>query len=150
MKWTPHITVAAVIEKHNRFLLVEEMIAGQAVFNQPAGHLEAGEDLIQAVSREVQEETAYRFQPKELVGIYLFEIPQKNRSYLRFCFCGDCSDQSEAGELDEDIITTHWLSREAIAARQERLRSPMVLNCIDDYLHQPRYPLSCLHYLKLP
>ena len=148
MNWTPHITVAAVIEKQNRFLLVEERIGGRAVFNQPAGHLEAGEDLLQAVAREVLEETAHVFEPQTLVGVYLYEIPQKQRSYLRFCFSGIVQDQPLNRPLDKEIIAVHWLSRDEMQNRQQRLRSPMVLRCVEDYLGGVSLPLSCLHYLQ--
>ncbi len=147
MTWKPHVTVAAVVEKDQRFLLVEEDIHGRRVFNQPAGHLEAGEDLIQAVQREMLEETARIFTPEALVGIYLYEVPGRERSYLRFCFCGAAGEILAGHSLDREIIATHWLTPDQIRERSARLRSPMVLDCIRDYRQGRRIPLDQLHYL---
>ncbi len=148
MTWKPHVTVAAVVEKHQRFLLVEENIHGEVVFNQPAGHLEPGEDLLQAIQREMLEETARVFTPEALVGVYLYELPHKQRSYLRFCFCGQVGEILPDHELDQEIIATHWLSLEEIHQRQNQLRSPMVLNCIRDYQDGRRMLLDCLHHIQ--
>ena len=148
MIWKPHVTVAAVIEKDNRFLLVEEHIEGNAVFNQPAGHLEQGESLLDAVNREVLEETACHFHPGALLGAYLYRLKEKRRSYLRFCFSGDVEAPAPGRTLDKEIITTHWLTLDEIQARKDHLRSPMVLQCIRDYLGGTRLPLTCLHDLE--
>ncbi len=148
MTWKPHVTVAAVVEKHQRFLLVEENIHGQLVFNQPAGHLEQGEDLLQAIRREMLEETTRVFTPEALVGVYLYELPQKPRSYLRFCFCGQAGDILPDHELDQEIVATHWLSLEEIQQRRDRLRSPMVLRCIQDYRDGRRMPLEYLQHIQ--
>lgn len=148
MIWKPHVTVAAVIEESGRFLLVEERIDGKAVFNQPAGHLEQGESLLDAVKREVLEETACAFQPQALLGIYLYQLNNKSRSYLRFCFCGKVGASLPDRSLDREIIATHWLTGEEIQKRKPRLRSPMVLQCIQGYLKGMRLPLESLHFLE--
>lgn len=142
------MTVAAVIERENLFLLVEEQIAGRRVFNQPAGHLEADESLLDAVHREVMEETAHPFEAESLTGIYQYPVPDSQRCYLRFCFAGRVSGALPDRPLDEEIVATHWLSLEQIRKLEEQLRSPMVLRCIEDYLHGARLPLNTLHYLS--
>lgn len=143
MIWTPRVTVAAVIEQNDRFLLVEELIDGARVLNQPAGHLEAGEDLQSAVIREVREETAREFHPTALVGIYLWPMPGGGRSYLRFCFTGTAGERQASQKLDEDILDTCWMDHAALQAHA-RLRSPMVLQCVQDYLTKPSTPLGVL------
>ena len=120
--------------------MVEESQDGVAVINQPAGHLEPGESLLEAVVRETLEETAWQFTPEALTGVYRWVHPRKDRTYLRFCFCGRVHGHSPERELDEGIIAAHWLSREQMLQRS--LRSPMVLRSIDDYLAGQRVPLS--------
>ena len=143
MVWKPDTTVAAVIEREGRFLLVEERIRGRLVFNQPAGHLEDHESLLAAVVREVQEETAWVFEPQWLLGIYLWRSPS-GHSTLRFAFIGAIRDFDPNRKLDPPIIRTHWLARAELLARSERLRSPLVLHCIDDYLSGTRLPLAAI------
>lgn len=112
MQWKPNATVAAIAEQDGRFLLVEEKINGNLVFNQPAGHLEQGETLIEAVKREVLEETAWEFEPRSLVGVYLYPHPhQDDITYLRFCFFGDCIKEHKGQALDEGIVRAAWLSQ---------------------------------------
>lgn len=142
MDGKPHITVAAVIEQDRRFLLVEERSGGRAVYNQPAGHLERGESLLEAVVRETWEETAWRFQPTALSGIYQWTSPKNQVTYLRFCFIGLCHGHDPRQPLDSGIIRTCWLARDEILERAERLRSPLVVRCIDDYRAGKRYPLE--------
>ncbi|MCI0655136.1 MAG: NUDIX hydrolase [Methylococcaceae bacterium] len=144
MAWKPHVTVAAIVERDNRFLLVEERISGSLLINQPAGHLEEGESLIDAVKRETNEETGWTFEPTSLIGIHLWQHPENSTTFLRVSFCGHCSDFNPAQELDLGIIRTLWLSREELAHRKHAHRSPLVLRCIDDYLSGARYPLSVL------
>ncbi|RME35654.1 MAG: NUDIX hydrolase [Gammaproteobacteria bacterium] len=148
MPWRPHATAAAVIEERGRFLLVEELADGRTVLNQPAGHLEPGESLIDAVCREVLEETAHRFRPEGLVGIYLYPHPDPSSgiTYLRVCFHGPSLGHDPERPLDEGIIRPLWLTRDELAAAPERLRSPMVLRCIDDYLCGRRFPLDLLNH----
>lgn len=136
----PEVTVAAIIEQHGRFLLVEERAQGHIVFNQPAGHLEQGETFIEAVVRETYEETGRQFRPHALVGIYLW--PAASTRILRLCFCGDVAPGGRTRGPDTDIIGTHWLDEDAIAASKGSLRSPLVLRAINDYRAGTRYPLD--------
>ncbi len=142
MVWKPHVTVAAVIEQKQKFLLVEEQTSQGLAFNQPAGHLEANENLISAVIREVQEETAWIFEPEYLVGVQLWRRSADYPTFLRFCFAGRVHSHTPNQALDDGIVTTHWLSREQIT--QKNLRSPLVLESIDEFLQGERYPLSML------
>ena len=146
MQWKPNTTVAAIVEKDGRFLLVEEDIEGRIVYNQPAGHLEQGENLLQAVKREVLEETAWEFEPRSLVGVYLYPSPNdSNITYLRFCFYGHCTREHKDRPLDDGILRTVWFSPEEIEDEKDRMRSPMVMTCIEDHLRGQQYPLEMLH-----
>lgn len=144
MVWKPHVTVAAVIEQDQRFLLVEEETSHGLQFNQPAGHLEQSEDLIAAIRREVQEETAWQFEPEHIIAIQLWRKNPDSPSFVRVCFSGRCHSHNPTQQLDEGIVSTHWLTRSEIEAERHRLRSPLVLISIDDYLSGQRYPLSLL------
>ena len=146
MAFNPDITVAAVVERDRRFLLVEEHAQGKLVFNQPAGHLDDRESLLHAVTRETLEETAWDFTPRELVGIYHWRS-DGGMTFLRFCFSGDLGIHHPTRPLDEPIVAAHWLTREQILAREAQLRSPMVLRCIDDYLAGVRVPLHAIRDL---
>ena len=145
----PDITVAAIAETDGRFLVVEERINRRLVFNQPAGHVERGETLFAAVVREAHEETAWRFEPRALLGVYLWRNPTSRRDILRFAFTGPVTDHDAAQELDRGIIRTHWLTRSELEARQERLRSPLVLRCVDDYLAGQQHALDGIAQLDL-
>jgi 8-oxo-dGTP pyrophosphatase MutT (NUDIX family) len=145
----PDITVAAVAETAGRFLVVEERINRRLVFNQPAGHVEHGETLLAAIVREVREETAWGFEPQALTGVYLWRNPASGRSYMRFAFTGRVMDHNAAQPLDRGIVRTHWLSREDLQEREPRLRSPLVLRCIEDYLGGTRLPLEPIANLDL-
>jgi len=145
----PEITVAGVIHSGGRFLIVEEIIDRQRVFNQPAGHVEPGETLLAAVVREVREETAWGFAPQELLGVYLLRHTGTVRSTLRFAFTGAVSDHDPGQPLDSAIVRTHWLSREQLQERERELRSPLVLRCIDDFLGGQRLPLEAVAGLNL-
>jgi len=127
MIWKPHVTVAAIAEKDGKFLIVEEMVDGQLVYNQPAGHLDSGESLVEAVIRETLEETAWTFQPEALVGIQLWRHPVHSESYLRFSFCGSCYEHRKNQELDHGIERAVWLGRDQLVDNNHKLRSPMVL-----------------------
>lgn len=144
MIWKPHVTVAAVIEKNKRFLMVEETTENGLMFNQPAGHLEPGEDLITAVKREVQEETAWQFQPEALIAVQLWRKTPEFPSFVRFSFTGSIHGHDPNQELDDGIINTHWLSHDEIIARSAQLRSALVLKTFDAYLSGQRYPLNLL------
>ncbi|MBT8130119.1 MAG: NUDIX hydrolase [Gammaproteobacteria bacterium] len=147
MIWTPHVTVAAIAENDGKFLIVEEKVDGQMVYNQPAGHLDSGESLIEAVIRETLEETAWTFQPEALVGIQLWRHPVHSESYLRFSFCGSCYEHNTNRPLDDGIEDVVWLSRDELMDNNHRLRSPMVLRSIDDYLEGRRYSLDILEHI---
>jgi ADP-ribose pyrophosphatase YjhB (NUDIX family) len=144
MIWKPHVTVAALIENEGRFLLVQELISGRSVYNQPAGHLEDGETLIEAVIRETHEETAWEFEPESLVGIYQWRHPEKEKTFIRATFSGKGLQHDPDSELDACIERTLWLTPEEIRDQHDRLRSPMVLRSIEDYLAGFRYPLTLL------
>ncbi|RKZ85820.1 MAG: NUDIX hydrolase [Candidatus Parabeggiatoa sp. nov. 1] len=143
MDWAPHLTVAAIIEYEQRFLLIEEQSDGLTVFNQPAGHWDKGETLIEAVARETLEESAWHFKAQAIVGIYQYTSPANQITYLRVCFCGQHHRHELDRTLDTGILRTVWLTRESVA-NLSNLRSPMVLRCIDDYLAGIRYPLSLI------
>lgn len=147
MNWKTHVTVAAVVQRDNRFLMVEEHASGKLVINQPAGHLEAGESLAEAVARETLEETAWNFTPEALLGIYQWQQPGRNRTYLRFAFTGQVAGHDPSMKLDQGIVRALWLTRRELEERAPRLRGPMVMQCIDDYLAGRRYPLDVLAYL---
>ncbi|MEK7321641.1 MAG: NUDIX hydrolase [Pseudomonadota bacterium] len=142
MIWTPHVTVAAVIENEGRYLLVEEFSGDRMVYNQPAGHVEAGESILDAVVRETREETGWGFRPTALLGIYRWVHPANGDTYLRFCFTGECFDHDPAQPLDSGIVRTWWLTRPEMLEVSGQLRSPLVLRCVDDYLTGRRYPLD--------
>ena len=144
MTWKPHATVAAIIEDQGRFLLVEEHADNQTVLNQPAGHLESGESLLDAVIRETREETAVVFEPLALVGVYRWQHPNNHKTFLRFTFHGKQVQILENAELDLDIIQPVWMRYEEIKQQQPRLRSPLVLQCIEDYRAGHHYPLDIL------
>lgn len=147
MVWKPHVTVSAVVEDRGRFLLVEEDIRGTLKLNNPAGHLEDAESLTDAVIREVQEETARDFEPECITGLYLWRHPASEKTFLRVNFFGHARGFNPAQTLDDGILRTLWLSRDEIASEADRLRSPMVLRCIDDYLAGRRYPLDVLTHM---
>ncbi|MCJ7453113.1 MAG: NUDIX hydrolase [Steroidobacteraceae bacterium] len=147
MVWKPDVTVAAVAERDGRFLLVEERASGRVVLNQPAGHLEDGESLLEAVVRETLEETAWDFLPKAVVGVYLWRPAQQGRSFLRITFSGELVAHDPSRRLDRGIIRTRWLGRDELLAPSVRLRSPLVLQCVDDYLAGVHHPLSLISHL---
>jgi 8-oxo-dGTP pyrophosphatase MutT (NUDIX family) len=147
MTWKPNTTVAAVIEREGKFLLVEEHTSRGIRFNQPAGHLEAHESLIAAVIRETLEESAYHFTPTSLIGIYRWHSAESNTTYLRFAFTGDITSHEAERPLDTGIIQALWLTLEEIRSNQIHHRSPLILRCIEDYQSGKRYPLDIItHY----
>ena len=144
MVWKPNVTVAAIAERDGRFLLVEEDTSEGVRLNQPAGHLESGETLIDAVKREVLEETAFSFEPKHTTGIQLLNKTPNDLTFLRISFSGDVGEFFPNRILDTGIIRTLWLSLEEIKSEAHRLRSPLVLSCITDYLDGCLFPLDVI------
>lgn len=145
--WTPHITVATVVEKDGKFLLVEEASEGLShlVFNQPAGHVEANETLIEAAIRETREETGYSIEISALVGIYTYSPPMfPERRYYRFCFLGHLLNEDAKTEIDPDIHAVHWMSLKELQLTG-RARSPLVSKAIQDTLSGQRFPLSMIY-----
>lgn len=147
MVWKPNVTVASVIEQDGKFLLVEEQTDDGIQFNQPAGHLEADESLSQAAVRETLEETAYHFHPEWLVGVYHWRHPSRDITYLRFAFGGTVIGHDATLPLDSGIIRAVWLDLEEIRATVDRHRSPLVLQCVLDYVAEKRFSLDLItHY----
>ncbi len=145
----PDITVAAIALHAGRFLVVEERINRRLVFNQPAGHVEHGESLVTAVVREVREETAWCFEPQSLIGVYLWHNPVSGMATKRFAFHGTVRDHDAAQPLDRGIVRTHWLTRQDLLERTPRLRSPLVMRCVDDFLQGQRQSLHAVAQLTL-
>lgn len=146
MRWSPHVTVAAVAQDaEGRFLLVEEEIDGLPCLNQPAGHWEKGESLADAVIRETLEETGYEFLPEAILGIYHWQHPHKDLTYLRIAFAGVVGAYDPQAPLDVGILGPRWLFPQEL--RAARLRSVMVERCIADFLAGQRYSLQLLQSL---
>jgi 8-oxo-dGTP pyrophosphatase MutT (NUDIX family) len=143
MDWKPDVTVAALVEREGLFLIVEENIGGRLVFNQPAGHVEEGESLLAAVVRETLEETAWRFLPEYLLGLYHWRSPT-GHSTLRIAFTGSVAAFEPQRALTWPVVAAHWLSRAHLAARVAQCRTPLVLQCIDDYIGGRRLPLEAI------
>jgi 8-oxo-dGTP pyrophosphatase MutT (NUDIX family) len=143
-RWRPSVTVAAVIERDGRFLFVEEEANGRRVLNQPAGHLDPGESLTQAVTREVLEETAHRFSPTGLVGIYRWHYDPADVTFLRFAFLGRLDGVEDGRPLDKEILALAWLTPAELAARRAEHRSPPVQQCVDDFRAGRSFPLEVL------
>ncbi|NLF53087.1 MAG: NUDIX hydrolase [Thauera phenolivorans] len=145
--WKPNVTVAAVIERDGRFLLVEEHTPQGLQLNQPAGHLEEGESLLEATVRETLEETAHDFVPDYLVGIYQWPTPARDITYLRFAFGGRLGEEIAGRRLDDGIVRALWLTPGEVRASTARHRSPLILQCVEDWLSGRRYPLALIrHY----
>lgn len=142
--WKPHVTVAAIAERQGRFLMVEEIVSRESRLNQPAGHLEDNESLIEAVRRECLEETGWVFRPLYLVGIYSWKHPGSLESFLRFTFAGELEQHFPDQPLDDGIVAARWMSKQEITRQSQRLRSPLVIQSINDYLSGKNYPLSLL------
>jgi len=141
------VTVAAITEREGRFLVVEEETDEGVRLNQPAGHLEPEESLIEAVVRETLEETAYGFVPRSLLGVYRWRHPAKGISYVRFAFVGEVTGPETGRALDAGILRALWLTPAELSAQAARHRSPLVQRCIQDYLAGRRFPLDLLiHY----
>jgi ADP-ribose pyrophosphatase YjhB (NUDIX family) len=143
-QFKPNTTVAAIVEQNGKFLLVEEETDRGNRYNQPAGHLEDNETLIQAVIRETLEESAYEFTPESLLGVYQWKHPHNDTTYLRFAFIGKVGAYYPMQELDAGIVQAVWMSIDEIRDKQHLMRSPQVLTCIEDYLAGKRYPLEVI------
>lgn len=148
-RWKPNTTVAAIIERNGRFLLVEEDTADGLRLNNPAGHLDQGESPEHGCAREVLEETRHRFTPTALVGIYLSRFSKtrtgEDVTYVRFAYAGELGELVAGAQFDEGIVGTVWLTYEELRASQDRHRTPLLMRCIDDYLAGRRYPLDIVH-----
>jgi 8-oxo-dGTP pyrophosphatase MutT (NUDIX family) len=148
-RWKPHVTVAAIIEKNGRYLLIEEHTQEGLRLNNPAGHLDPGESPAEGCAREALEETAHPFTPTALVGVYLsrFQRPSTGEdiTYLRMAFCGDIGERQPHLSLDEGIVRTLWMTPEEVRASADRHRSPLVLQCIEDHLAGQRFALNVIH-----
>ena len=155
IRFKPSVTVAAVIVQDfdgvQKFLLVEEQARDGLKFNNPAGHLDPGESLVEACVRETLEETAFHFSPTELVGVYMSRFQRgsaavasgvEDITYLRFAFCGELGAHMAGQPLDEGIVRTVWLTADEIRASTEHHRSPLLLTCMEDYLAGQRFPLA--------
>lgn len=148
-RWKPSVTVAAVIEREGRYLLVEEMTPEGLRLNNPAGHLDPGEGLAAAAAREALEETACPFEPQALVGVYLARLRREatgeDITYLRFAFGGTVGEPIPGRALDHPVVRTLWLTLAEIRASQARHRSPLLLQCVEDHAAGRRFPLELLH-----
>jgi len=152
LRWKPSVTVAAVIEREGRFLLVEEETPEGLKLNNPAGHLDPGESPADGCAREALEETTHQFKPTHLLGIYLsrFQRPQPDGSveditYLRFAYAGELGEVVPGRQLDTGIVRTLWLTPEEIRASAARHRSPLLVRCMEDHLRGQRYPLESVY-----
>lgn len=141
----PNVTVAAVVEREGRFLLVEEETPLGRLYNQPAGHLDPGESLLAAVRRETLEETGYRFEPSALIGVYQYRSRHEDVTYLRFAFAGTITGHEAGRALDRGIVRAVWLRSEELEREAARHRSPLVMRCVNDYLSGRRFPLDLLY-----
>ena len=141
-RFRPSVTVAAIVERDGRYLLVRERTRSGLRFNQPAGHLEPGETLAAAAARETLEESGWRVEPTALVGIYRWQAPDDGATFLRFAYAARPIERASAPVLDEAIVEVHWLGYDEIVARRAEHRSPLVLECIDDFRAGLRYPAA--------
>ncbi|HOY24042.1 MAG TPA: NUDIX hydrolase [Cellvibrio sp.] len=142
MTWAPHVTVATIIERDNRFLMVYEESDGKLVYNQPAGHLDPDETLQEAAIRETLEETGWTVKLTGVVGVNLYTAPSNGITYFRTTFIGEAISHDANRTLDTGIIEAVWLTYEELTERKDQLRSPMTLQIIDDYLEGRRFPLG--------
>lgn len=140
-RWTPHATVATVVEQDGRFLMVEELSSGARVINQPAGHIEENETILEAAKRESLEETGWHVEPQQLIGLYTYTAPANGVTYHRYCFFASAIRHDPAAELDSGIIGPKWMTIEELRSCPN-LRSQMVLTCVEDYLRGKRFPLE--------
>jgi 8-oxo-dGTP pyrophosphatase MutT (NUDIX family) len=145
-QWLPHVVAAAVVEQDGKFLLVEEHTAEGLRLNQPAGHWERNETLIEAVRREALEETAHRVEPTALLGCYSTHYPRRDITYLRFAYICEVSGFDAGRALDDGIVRALWLTPDELAAHPTPHRSPLVMRCVEDYLAGRRFPLDFVRH----
>ncbi|MBT2325943.1 NUDIX hydrolase [Variovorax paradoxus] len=147
LRWKPNVTVAAVIEQDGRFLIVEEDAADGLRLNTPAGHLDPGESPAEGCARETLEETAHHFTPTALIGIYMARQrgADEDLTYMRFAFAGTLGAFEKDRALDEGIVRTLWMTADELRASRARHRSPLLMQCVDDYLAGQRHPLELVH-----
>jgi len=149
VEWASHVTVAAIVERDGRYLVVEEHTPDGLRLNNPAGHLDPGESPLQAVVREALEETARRFTPTAVVGVYLSRArrvePASDITYLRLAFAGDVSEPLAGRTLDTGIVRTLWLTPDELRAQSDRHRTPLLMRCVDDHCAGRRHPLELIH-----
>jgi 8-oxo-dGTP pyrophosphatase MutT (NUDIX family) len=145
--WKPSVTVAAVIERDGSFLLVEEEADGRRVYNQPAGHWEPGETLVDACVRETLEETAWRCEPRQLVGVYRWHYAPADNTFLRFTFACVPLGLDASRQLDREIVRAVWLTADEIRRLAPAHRSPLVMRCIDDFIAGQRWPLEVITHV---
>lgn len=146
--WQPHIVVAAVVEREGRFLIVEELIAGECRINQPAGHWERGETLIEGVRREALEETGWDIEPTGFLGVYTWQPDNLPYAFVRFAFVAEALRHHPERALDEGILRALWLTPDELRARSEEHRGPAVLGCVEDYRAGRIHPLSLLQHFR--
>ena len=145
--WQPDVTVATVVERDGRLLMVEERVGGKLVYNQPAGHLEPDESILQAAIRETLEETGWKVSLTAFIGAYQWKAPETGRQYLRMAFAAEPLQHDAGRTLDEGIVAAHWMLPSEIDALTDRHRSPLVARVIADYLNGSRHPLNLLQSL---
>lgn len=143
-EFTPHVTVATVVERDGKLLFVEETSQGERVLNQPAGHLEANESLIEAAVRETLEETGWHVEITALLGLALYQSPYSGVTYHRTTFVGRALRHEPGAPLDDSILATHWLTADEARAHAARPRSPLVLSVAEQYLRGETWPLDLL------
>ncbi|MEP6882109.1 MAG: NUDIX hydrolase [Dokdonella sp.] len=145
--WCPHVTVATVVPMDGRYLLVEEHVHGRTVINQPAGHLEPDETLQAAAVRETLEETGWTVELECLIGIQQWISSHSGSQFVRFTFAARALKHDPSRKLDDGILRAFWLDRDEIIAASDRLRSPLILHSIDDWLAGRRLPLESIQQL---
>jgi ADP-ribose pyrophosphatase YjhB (NUDIX family) len=145
MEWVPHVTVATVVERNGKYLLVEELSNGKLVFNQPAGHLDANESLSEAAVRETVEETGWKVQIDGIVGIALYKSPHNQVTYHRTTFFGSAISHDPERQLDDGISRAIWMSYDEMQLAAAKMRSHLVLKAVEQYRNGHRYPVDVIY-----